>query len=561
MVKITSDKELEKWLEDKPIDWSQIIAARAALRVLPFALNNKIISRNSEFTLTLLRATSISWAAHNIPAHGMATAAAHAADAADAAAYAAANAAAYAATAAADAVATTAAATDAAATTANDAAADTAAIWQSIEEDIGFLESHDSNTASMALTAEPLWFANQIPSEIQSQWLDAKPKLLKSDSNYIHWTDWYQRRLIGNKSAFDIPHDKDRIEDKAILIKLADATNEDFWDKGAEYVNAQLDQWLRDARQRAQERYEQENADLVNNDSTPKIPEQNSNAITFKAGSNGKIAIDVQASLDEILSDEDSQERHQMALDEAKALQEKCATSNSGAQLSPLLESYIENLGSSIEQIRPSLSVLKGEKLRQTLAAYQSKNSMMQPLSDDLLVDLNNWQSAHNMMVAFQPKLNALDTAMLGPDRQPAVFTPDDLRTLTKDAENSELLEEGTKEILNETADLTPLEFDPDNRRIKWTAETAKNLLIETAKIAKSHPRKTGVTGAVTAIAIANPAISIPLATAAALFLIKHRKWVEEKMGNTPTWKSIFVSICEQYDEIVSFNKNREGNN
>jgi hypothetical protein len=34
---ITSREELEAWLKDKPAQWAQVIAARAALRVLPYA--------------------------------------------------------------------------------------------------------------------------------------------------------------------------------------------------------------------------------------------------------------------------------------------------------------------------------------------------------------------------------------------------------------------------------------------------------------------------------------------------------------------------------------------
>ena len=37
MAQITSREELHVWLKDKPADWAQVIAARAALRVLPSA--------------------------------------------------------------------------------------------------------------------------------------------------------------------------------------------------------------------------------------------------------------------------------------------------------------------------------------------------------------------------------------------------------------------------------------------------------------------------------------------------------------------------------------------
>jgi hypothetical protein len=70
------------------------------------------------------------------------------------------------------------------------------------------------------------------------------------DPNYSVWIDWYERRIRGERAAFDIPGDKGRIEDKRILRRLAEATDEDFWGKGHEYVNATLKGWLDEARAR-----------------------------------------------------------------------------------------------------------------------------------------------------------------------------------------------------------------------------------------------------------------------------------------------------------------------
>ena len=555
MVKITSEEELKNWLEDKPNDWAQVIAARAALRVLPIALTDEFVIEYDDFTLALLSSTLISWAAGNITSYRIHFRNASIIDSAATTGNSSAHDAIFAIYCANETAYRNnrAAATSTTFFAARAVTPEVEFIWLSIEDDIKFLERSSAKYPAMNLTSAPLWSSQNVASEILHQWQKARSNLLEIDNNFIHWIDWYERRLLGKDSGFDIPHDKDRTEDKAILIKLADATNQEFWDKGAEYVNAQLGEWLREARQRAQERYNAEHGD----GETTEVPAQNSNAITFKRDEAGRISIDARASSDEILTDDESRERHQMALVEASSLQEKCATSNSGAQLSPLLLSYIENLGDSIEQIRPSLSVLKGEKLRQTLVAYQNHNSMMQPLSDEMLLDLKTWESAHNMMVAFQPKLNALDTAMLGPDRQPAEFTPDDLRTLTKGAEESQLLREGTKEILDETASQADGINDNGDRRFIWNAETAKNLVTEAFNIAKDKPKTTGIAAVIMTAGVLNPTISIPLGVAAAHFLMKHRNWVETKMGNAQTWKSLFSSLCDKYNEIISFDKNK----
>jgi RimJ/RimL family protein N-acetyltransferase len=64
MGKITSREELGEWLKDKPADWGQVIAARAVLRVLPYAFGELTSEKRIiDFVLPLIRAVSISWAA------------------------------------------------------------------------------------------------------------------------------------------------------------------------------------------------------------------------------------------------------------------------------------------------------------------------------------------------------------------------------------------------------------------------------------------------------------------------------------------------------------------
>lgn len=560
MVKITSRKELEDWLQDKPNDWGQVIAARAALRVLPIALNDIPISTNSLYAFSLFAITAHSWIAHNIATHERpdfgrpnfiyADSAPDSVNAIYSVAFAMSHS-----------INGSAAETATFAARAADGARaiDGAAIWQSIEEDATYLEQSNDKNASEYLTHEPLWFADLMPKEIRSQWLDVKFALEKLDANFIHWINWYERRMAGKDAAFDIPHDNERKEDKAVLIKLVNASNEGFWDKGAEYVNAQLGEWLHEARERAQERYNQEQRDkeaateTLEAELAPKIPNQNTNAITFQQNSSGKIAVDASAIPHALKMDDESRARYDLAVEEAQELVKKCATSNAGARLTKFLGHYVQNAGTSLEELQPSLFVQRGEKLRQEISAYDDPTNMLDPVKDDILNDLKNWQSAHNMMVALQPKLNDLDTAMLGPDRQPAPFTPDDLRTLASDADEAELLEDGTFEILSETASLADGITDPNDRRMKWTAETGKNLIIEAFNIASKHPRKSLLGIGVAGIAIADPADAISLAIPAAVFLLEHREWVENKMGNTPTWKSLFIELCDRYDRIRNF--------
>lgn len=271
METIASLKDLNNWLADKLTDWAQVIAMRAAMRALPIVgrADDQWLSRYGQFPI---RALCISWAARNFPAHDMRAAASLAATAAtsvatDAAANVATSAAARAATSAAADVSAFAgtesavraltnsvafaafAAADAAASVATDAAA-VATLWGSISYDCQWLtRQRDDPAASRIMTRRSLWLA-QPPKEWMAEWNAIIEKLLGIDPNYSVWIDWYERRIRGERAAFDIPGDKGRIEDKKILRRLAKATDEDFWGKGHEYVNATLKGWLDEARAR-----------------------------------------------------------------------------------------------------------------------------------------------------------------------------------------------------------------------------------------------------------------------------------------------------------------------
>lgn len=87
--------------------------------------------------------------------------------------------------------------------------------------------------------------------EWHTRWDNTKSTLLMSDPSFRIWIDWYERRIRGERSSFRIPGDKRRKEDKWLLGKIADATDEEFWDHGPEFVNSKLAQWLEEARERA----------------------------------------------------------------------------------------------------------------------------------------------------------------------------------------------------------------------------------------------------------------------------------------------------------------------
>lgn len=575
MVEITSREELKEWLKDKPFEWGQAIAIRAGLRTLPIALNDFQISEtwqnieSWQYICGLWRANFVPWAVCNIPTGDISNSSLSAANSdAGAASSISKN------TISADAFRSASynpIAVEARRSIDSDAKnyADTAIMeaidhsvraisffnssnssnsstWRVIELDAKYLRNSVTETPSIALTANPLWSRGTMPAQIGELW-----SRLKNQSYPKFWNNycliyWYELKLLGHTTSFRIKHDKNRIEDKTLTIKIANQ-GDDFWLKGPNHVNAELNKWLDEARERAQELYKQEQRDenIIDEDNI-EIPAQNTNAITFKRNTDGKITIDSRASIDEIKKDNESQELHQLAIEEALEIKQKCAGNNAAARLTQLLDNYLNSIGESLDEIKPSMAVQRGEKLRQEILAYDKADNMLPPISDEMLLDLKAWETSHNMMVAFQPKLNDLDRAILGPDRQPAPFTPSDLNTLTSDAEDLELLKEGTREILEETAFLAPVEFDPNNRRSLWTSVTTMNFIKETAAITLNNPSKL-----LTVAAIGKSAWSDPVN--AAKLLVEHRHWLEEKFANYPTMQSVIRNICDKFENETPF--------
>ncbi len=279
MVIITSGEQFEEWLKDKPRKWAQVLAARSALRALPYAFYRSLpIELLDELASVLMRSVSISWAASSFSAQDMKasaaasaasafaafsasdTFAAHSAFDAQAAALSAASAASTAAFDSFVAAAAPAYAFDAVRwagpaphTTSGARAAQAAAptMWRNTSIDCDWLVARDDMAnAARDLTRVELWWLD-LPVEWLTIAQNMSARLGTYKESYQVWIDWYNRRIEGHDASFDIPGDTDRIEDKAILARLAAATDDDFWGNGAVYVNITLQGWIDDARVRS----------------------------------------------------------------------------------------------------------------------------------------------------------------------------------------------------------------------------------------------------------------------------------------------------------------------
>jgi hypothetical protein len=589
-MEFATSTSLEVWLGDKPREWAQVIAVRAALRALPFMVRTEE-NWIRRYALLPLRAIFIAWAARNFPAHQLnaaysasAFAAVRAADAAYAdGTYAdAADAAPRAAYAAADAAAVLTTQTSANAIRAAVRAADRAtasayrdafdtfvnAFWRAVSDDCYWLsKQEDMSVASQVLSRHPLWTVKPL-NGWQENWQSLAKTLNEIDSDYTAWIEWFERRILGEDASFDIPGDTDRALDKGILIRLVDAADEDFWSKGHEYVNATLKGWLDEARARVAPPaiIAEASSTIAFGVSataevrTPPTPTQNRNAISFRTDEDGRITIDASASVEQLRTDAEARDRHSEAASEAQAVLDRCRGNNAAARLTLRLENYLAAIGISVEDAKPSLLVQRGEKLRQELAAYAAPDTLLDPIADDILVDLRGWQSSHNMMVGLDPVLMAIDTAMLGPDRRPALIPPDEIKQVAHYAQEADLLAEGTEEIIIEAADLAPAIPDPNDRLTNASIEMVRNLIIETVSIVLNYPIKsaaaaTVISGIVSPILVGGMAtpISILSSIKAAEYLVAHRQWIEERMGDTPTWQTLFLKVADWLEKATPF--------
>lgn len=266
VVEFTKKEDLKRWLQDKPREWSAVIAARAALRVAPMLATElgpwSGGARNAERDIFLpsFRGLAASWVAGTWPTRGVMVSAATKA-AAVAADYAAVDAAAYAASAAAYAAnadagtnaaaavadagraagddanaagyAANAAGYAANAATAANFAADTVtnaaiSIWISIAFDATALEGDVTfKTWPSDLAKQSLWPLDKMPAWVVDNWLRLKSALLALGDDWEVWTDWYEARLRGGPANEDL---------ELARVLIAD----EIWDQGPKVVNAHI---------------------------------------------------------------------------------------------------------------------------------------------------------------------------------------------------------------------------------------------------------------------------------------------------------------------------------
>jgi hypothetical protein len=392
-VAISSRQELEAWLEDKPREWAQVIALRAALRVLPFtcdpaAFRDRIV--DPRLALAVFRASAIPSGARKIPpddiaAARTASAAAYAADAAASAAAAAdADAAAsahapasdaaraayaYAAAAAADAAYAAARAAYAAAA-ASDAAyisaraayvapASDAAVWLAIGGDCDRLERE---VALISTLTAPLWH-DALPEWLDPIWARASAWLDGSSDGFGVWREWYQRKLDGERFEF-ASFDADA--ENEFFTRLF-AQNDEWWDRELAAVNADIADWV---------------TELAKPKLTDAELNQNPTVINFALDADGRTVLAPEPLPNGLQDDPDARDTHaeiRRLIDLARLVSAHGTTQ--AVDMLEVLDLLAQSAGSSVEGLRPRLFVLRGKELIRQVDIRQRDDPVGLPLS------------------------------------------------------------------------------------------------------------------------------------------------------------------------------------
>lgn len=495
--------ELRSWLRNQSTNWGQIIASRAAMRSFPY-LDHAKDEWLRDCGLAPFRALLISWLANNAPNLLLQTrAVAAAANAADRAAKTKSYSGSISSTLATDSMYLAALSADngtpdnvvQAVKSSAEAAAnfvhlehpdvdrlDFAAefpddpaghilkqMWQAVSDDCNWLNrAREHKYAAQQLSLIELWSVEPL-YRWMGDWWHLSSRLLNIDPNYSVWIDWYERRIQGERAAFDISGDKNLLENKKILRRLAEATDEDFWGKGHEYVNATLKGWLDEARARVAPPpivAEASGVFEITGSSTAELgplptPPQDSSAIAYGVNEQGKL--DRLPNSDQAhLRDVPDQRRAYDDLREAAA-ELLGEGQRLGHRLQRALDRFLHSLPDGFEDAEAYLVWRDANALRRLHRAHREAAKSPEP--DEALLEpvvaegLGGLLDLYNNFAFADDGLRAKDEARIAPQERasaeaearaaiplvqamlanPEIATPDALDDIVADREDAEL--------------------------------------------------------------------------------------------------------------------------
>ena len=355
--------------------------------------------------------------------------------------------------------------------------------WANINADCVWLAEHPaSKDAALAMTGMKLWPAGK-PVGWSEAWASASELLATLDLGYGEWIDWYNRRIEGHKAAFDIPGDSDRTEDKKILARLADATDKDFWDKGATYANTTLQSWIDEARERVAPPKSKPLTDLLPDPQDGRSP-------VFGTDASGRIAISAHAGADALRTDPQAQVRHDLARRMAQAFGDALRGHNDAGYITGMAEAYLEAMGDRAEDADPSILIFAGDQIREAIAKHRraGPNDDLQPLPTAADRGATAFLSAHNMYVGSDPYLDDLDRTTRGPDAPLPEANPAEILQIAGGAHDDGIIAETSYNYIIAATAVAPAVYDRANRHSRFVAGLAQNFARYGIELLSAYP-------------------------------------------------------------------------
>lgn len=584
MAEISSPKDLEEWLKDKPKECAQVLANRCALRVVP-VLGSAIMHSNlskvilNNMTLATMRASLLleMLAVSLIPEiEGFANNAAIAADvvgstiapdspllvagiALDRGTAHAAGAAVIASARAIDAphlasyaVLKTLSAYVAphgknSADAAGLAAVAASAADAALENDVRLLLNYEGYGYSpLNLLSTTLWQGTRNP--LLLEWQSLKESLKSFDNNWHFWIDWYQAKLDGTLHPGLTQSQKNDL-----YYQIATFPNE-LWEEGAEAINQRIAELMEEVKEGEGNDFEEETDEPYELE----LPPQNKAALTFKTNEDGQAQLAPASENEQVLSDEGAKARHEETLYSGEELIRLFDPNKTGANaVAPLIEKTqrcLDALGKTPQEVDIDRLIPRGEALRQIANREENRDDFtdVPPLPDGFKEALNNFLAAYNPYIALDPVLEKRDQIRLGPDEKGQLITTVEGQVIIDALTEANLLEEDTKDILDEVTNTAEGSTDPESRANRYYSESLRNLgrniLTEVDKAYKSIKNKGKIASEVCfdAVVVGAALIHQDFARKRAQIILKHEKWFVKNFGRTLWMKKMMVGFIHR---------------
>lgn len=497
-------------LSDKPVAWSRLIAARAALRVLP-ALLRPFHARAPQLWMLGFRACFIPWAGGKFPAHDLdqalywASRSAytgtrslyHWEDVVDLNASAASCALASAEFAAGPstgpidqseprwdsqyssyikgAIARIAADSVARAAKAIVDPSHREEYWLAVEMDLNWLIDRGNAVLTTSFSAQPLWNYRSEPRWVLDRWQEFIRNKVAIDDGYGPWIDWYN----GVQTGAD-PFGPD------LTLRIAQQPD-GWWNRPAAEVNADIAAWLKQRYQAATDAAA-DKSDILEK-LFDKIPSQGPGPYRY-ATRNDRIYVLPPMNVDDPQGF--AEDYRAEAREKAEELLERLNRSNADPQAARAVSRLLETLRPTLSGIRPAL--LDSRTLSVTAIADAFDNPRDEPeLFAGAIAQLRDLGLTARRLCLCFPELRDIEAdAMafgLQPENVPTVLAA--TAHIAQAAKQSPLLEAETVVALDTVQEeaAQPAPEPVQRKRAAMAAQNVRNLLIEVI----SAVRRTGV--------------------------------------------------------------------